>query len=174
MDPLHDLEQLIVEQIPRLRRYARALIRGDHSRADDLVQDSLERAWSRWHLWRRGSDLRPWLFTIMHNVYVNDLRRYRNGPGFVSLDKEHDNIAMDGTRTEETLVLDDLHAAIGALPPEQRAIVLLVSLEGLRYEQVAEILAIPVGTVMSRLSRGRQQLRTLLSEPRSPHMRRVK
>jgi RNA polymerase sigma-70 factor (ECF subfamily) len=171
---LHHLEQLIVEQIPRLRRYARALIRGDHSRADDLVQDSLERAWSRWHLWRRGSDLRAWLFTIMHNVYVNDLRRYRDAPGFVSLGNEHDNSAVDATRAEESLVLDDLHAAIGALPPEQREVVLLVSLEGLRYEQVAEVLAIPVGTVMSRLSRGRQQLRTLLSGPRGPRMRRVK
>jgi RNA polymerase sigma-70 factor (ECF subfamily) len=171
---LQHLERQISEQIPRLRRYARALIRGDHSRADDLVQDCLERAWSRWHLWRRGSDLRAWLFTIMHNLYVNDLRRYRDGPSFVSLDGEHDNIAMDGTRTEETLVLDDLHAAIGALPPEQREVILLVSLEGLRYEQVAEVLAIPVGTVMSRLSRGRQQLRTQLSEPRGPRMRRVK
>lgn len=174
MTRLYDLEQLIVEQIPRLRRYARALIRGDHSRADDLVQDSLERAWSRWHLWRRGSDLRAWLFTIMHNVYVNDLRRYRDGPGFVSLEVEHENSAVDAARVEETLVLDDLQAAIDALPAEQREVVLLVSLEGLRYEQIAEVLAIPVGTVMSRLSRGRQQLRTLLSEPRSPRMRRVK
>lgn len=171
---MHHLEQLIVEQIPRLRRYARALIRGDHSRADDLVQDCLERAWSRWHLWRRGSDLRAWLFTIMHNLYVNDLRRYREGPSFVSLDNEHDNIAMDGTRTEETLVLDDLHAAIGTLAPEQREVILLVSLEGLRYEEVAKVLAIPVGTVMSRLSRGRRQLRAQLSEPRGPRMRRVK
>ncbi len=171
---MRDLEQLIVEQIPRLRRYARALIRGDHSRADDLVQDSLEHAWSRWHLWRRGSDLRAWLFTIMHNVYVNDLRRYRDGPGFISLGNEHDNIAVDAARAEESLMLDDLHAAIDALPTEQRAVVLLVSLEGLRYEQVAEVLAVPVGTVMSRLSRGRQQLRTLLSEPRGPRMRRVK
>lgn len=164
----------MIEQIPRLRRYARALIRGDHSRADDLVQDSLERAWSRWHLWRRGSDLRAWLFTIMHNVYVNDLRRYRDGPSFVSLDSEHDNIAMDGTRPEESLVLDDLHAAMAALPLEQREVILLVSLEGLRYEEVAKVLAIPVGTVMSRLSRGRQQLRTQLSESRGPRMRRVK
>jgi RNA polymerase sigma-70 factor (ECF subfamily) len=171
---LEDLEQLISEQIPRLRRYARALIRGDLSRADDLVQDCLERAWTRWHLWRRGSDLRAWLFTIMHNLYVNDLRRYRDGPGFVSLGSDHDNIAMDGTRTEETLVLDDLHAAIGTLPPDQREVILLVSLEGLRYEQVAQVLAIPVGTVMSRLSRARQQLRTRLTEPRGPRMRRVK
>ncbi|MBI3775174.1 MAG: RNA polymerase sigma factor [Gammaproteobacteria bacterium] len=171
---MHHLEQLIVEQIPRLRRYARALIRGDHSRADDLVQDCLERAWTRWHLWRRDSDMRAWLFTIMHNLYVNDLRRYRDGPSFVSLDSEHDNIALDGTRTEESLVLDDLHAAIGTLSPEQREVVLLVSLEGMRYEQVAEVLAIPLGTVMSRLSRGRQQLRTLLSEARGPRMRRVK
>lgn len=171
---MHDLEPLIVEQIPRLRRYARALIRGDHSRADDLVQDSLERAWSRWHLWRRGSDLRAWLFTIMHNVYVNDLRRYRDGPGFVCLSSEHDNIASEAARIEEGLVLDDLQTAIAALPPDQRAVLLLVSLEGLRYEQVADVLSIPQGTVMSRLSRARQQLRARLSESHGPRMRRVK
>ena len=170
---LEHLEQLITEQIPRLRRYARVLIRDDHSRADDLVQDCLERAWSRWHLWRRGSDMRAWLFTIMHNLYVNDVRRYHNGPSFVSLEQEHHNIPIDGARTDEALVLEELHAAMGSLPVNQRSILLMVSLEGMGYEQVAKITGVPVGTVMSRLSRARQQLRKVLSQP-TPGQARVK
>ena len=74
-----DKERLIVAEIPRLRRYARALT-GDRAAADDLVQDCLERAWSRFHLWRRGSDMRAWLFTVMHNIHVNDLRQARRRP----------------------------------------------------------------------------------------------
>lgn len=162
---LEQLEQLITEQIPRLRRYARALIRGDHSRADDLVQDCLERAWTRWHLWRRGSDMRAWLFTIMHNLYVNDVRRYRNGPSFVSLEHEHHDIPGNGAATDEALVLEELHAALATLPLDQRSILLMVSLEGMGYEEVAKITGVPVGTVMSRLFRARQHLRKILSAP---------
>lgn len=162
---------LIAEHIPRLRRYARALV-GDRTRADDLVQDCLTRAWERLHLWQPGSDLRAWLFTIMHNLHVNDIRRRRNQPDFVPLDDDLD-APLPATQ-EDGLALRDLQAALAQLPHEQRAVVLLVGLEEMSYEQAAETLGIPVGTVMSRLARGRERLRGLLSGSAGPALRRVK
>ncbi len=162
---------LIVEHIPRLRRYARALV-GDRTRADDLVQDCLTRAWERLHLWQPGSDLRAWLFTIMHNLHVNDIRRRRNQPDFVPLDDDLD-APLPATQ-EDGLALRDLQTALAQLPLEQRAVVLLVGLEEMSYEQAAGTLGIPIGTVMSRLARGRERLRGLLSGSAGPALRRVK
>jgi RNA polymerase sigma-70 factor (ECF subfamily) len=167
------LEQSIVEHIPRLRRYARALLRGDTLAADDLVQDCLERALSRLHRWRRGTDLRAWLFTIMHNIYANQVRRVSNGPQFVVLPEEAE-VPANQSAAERSLELRDVHRAIATLPPDQREILLLVSLEGLRYHEVALILDIPEGTVMSRLSRARQQLRATLAQSKTQPLRRVK
>lgn len=150
----------IVEQIPRLRRYARALT-GDADAADDLVQDCLERAWSRLHLWRRGSSMRIWLFTIMHNLYVNGVRRTRARPRIVPL-KEWEPGARVGPRQEETVAARTVVAALDRLPDEQRQAVLLVGLEQFTYREAAGILGIPIGTVMSRLSRGRERLRALV------------
>ncbi len=148
----------IVELIPRLRRYARALA-GERSAADDLVQDTLERAWSKLHLYRRGTDLRAWLFTVMHNVYVNQRRAARIS---VPLDEEMPELALP-VRETDTLVLRDLDAAIRRLPPEQREVLLLVALEDMSYEVAADTLGVPIGTVMSRLSRAREKLRAMLS-----------
>ena len=170
---MSSIEELVAQQIPRLRRYARALMAGDRSRADDLVQDCLERALSRLHRWRRGSDIRAWLFTIMHNVYVNQVRHSMSGPDFVSLDTFESDTAA-AVCAEGALLLDELHLAIGELPPDQRETLLLVAMEGMGYEQVARILDIPVGTVMSRLSRARQRLRTLLSLEQGSRLRRIK
>ncbi|HEX9628149.1 MAG TPA: RNA polymerase sigma factor [Acidiferrobacterales bacterium] len=167
------LEQQVVEHIPRLRRYARALLRGDALAADDLVQDCLERALGRMHRWRRGSDLRAWLFTIMHNLYVNQVRRAANGPRFVDW-PEPDDASGAAADADIGLALRDLERALAALSPDQREIVLLVSLEGLRYQQVAAILGIPEGTVMSRLSRAREQLRAALTQGRPNTLWRVK
>jgi RNA polymerase sigma factor (sigma-70 family) len=147
----------IVELIPRLRRYARALA-GDRIAADDLVQDTLERAWSKLHLYRRGTDLRAWLFTVMHNVYVNQLRALRPAASF---DEEMPELALPA-RTD-TLELRDLDAAIRRLPPDQREVLLLVALEEMSYEEAASALGIPIGTVMSRLARAREKLRSMLS-----------
>ena len=147
----------IVELIPRLRRYARALA-GDRIGADDLVQDTLERAWSKLHLYRRGTDLRAWLFTVMHNVYVNQLRALRPAASF---DEEMPELALPA-RTD-TLELRDLDAAIRRLPPDQREVLLLVALEEMSYEEAAGTLGIPIGTVMSRLARAREKLRGMLS-----------
>ncbi len=163
----------IVEHIPRLRRYARALLKNDILAADDLVQDCLERALSRLHYWRQGSDLRAWLFTIMHNVFVNQVRRQSNGPQFVELPVDEVGL-VDPARTERDVELRDLHRGVAALSVDQREVLLLVSLEGLRYQEVASILGIPEGTVMSRLSRARKQLRTKLNRDDGPILRRVK
>ncbi|GAB6044137.1 sigma-70 family RNA polymerase sigma factor [Endothiovibrio diazotrophicus] len=168
-----ELQDRVVEHIPRLRRYARALLRGDSLAADDLVQDCLERALSRMHHWRRGSDLRAWLFTIMHNVYVNQVRRSVDGPQFIEL-AEDDPPAATAAGVESGVALDELQNALGGLSPDQREILLLVTLEGLRYQEVATILGIPEGTVMSRLSRARQQLRKALARDTAPSLRRIK
>jgi RNA polymerase sigma-70 factor, ECF subfamily len=166
-----ELEQLVVEQIPRLRRYARALT-GDPTAADDLVQDCLLRGLSGLHRWRRGSDMRAWLFTILHNVYVNGVRRRANGPAFVPLD-EHAALPPILPSQEQTVELGELADALAALPPEQRSVLLLVALEELRYEQVAQILGVPIGTVMSRLHRARERLRRRAGHG-GPGLRRVK
>jgi len=154
---MNDTEN-IVELIPRLRRYARALA-GDRNAADDLVQDTLERAWSKLHLYRRGTDLRAWLFTVMHNVYVNQRRAARTS---VALDEAMPELAQP-VRETDTLVLRDLDAAIRRLPPEQREVLLLVALEEMSYGEAADTLGVPIGTVMSRLSRAREKLRAMLS-----------
>jgi RNA polymerase sigma factor (sigma-70 family) len=154
---MNDAESM-VELIPRLRRYARALA-GDRASADDLVQDTLERAWTKLHLYRRGTDLRAWLFTVMHNVYVNQRRAARpTSP----LDEDLPELAQPARETD-TLVLRDLDAAIRRLPPDQREVLLLVALEDMSYEEAAHALEIPIGTVMSRLARAREKLRAMLS-----------
>jgi RNA polymerase sigma-70 factor (ECF subfamily) len=150
----------IEQLIPRLRRYARALT-GDRAAADDLVQDTLERAWNKLHLWRQGSDLRAWLFTIMHNVYVNQVRSRALAP-LVALDEEALDAPVRATQSD-MLEIRDLDSALQRLPAEQREVLLLVALERLSYEQAATALGIPIGTVMSRLSRSRERLKLLLA-----------
>ncbi len=167
------LHEQVIEYIPRLRRYARALLRNDILAADDLVQDCLERALSYLHRWRAGSDLRAWLFTIMHNVYVNQIRHLKNGPDFVALSDEDSSLVANSS-AESGVMLRDLERALAMLSPDQREILLLVSLEGMQYQQVAEILGIPEGTVMSRLSRARTQLRTILTQGTAQTLRRIK
>jgi RNA polymerase sigma-70 factor (ECF subfamily) len=148
----------IVVQIPGLRRYARALT-GDAGRADDLVQDTLERALTKWTLWRPGN-LRAWLFSIMHNVFVNQIRASQ--PLDYVGDEDLPALAT-APKQEEALALRDLEAALQRLPAEQREVLLLVGLEELTYAETAKVLGIPPGTVMSRLSRGRERLRAILA-----------
>ena len=149
--------QRLVDLIPRLRRYARALV-GDRATADDVVQDTLERAWAKLHLYRRGTDLRAWLFTVMHNVHVNRVRASRPTD---TLEDEMPELAQRAAQGDGLLVRD-LDRGIALLPAEQRAVLLLVTLEEMSYEQVARTLGIPIGTVMSRLSRAREKLRALM------------
>ena len=149
--------QSLIELIPRLRRYARALV-GERAAADDLVQDTLERAWSKLHLYRRGTDLRAWLFTVMHNVHVNRLRAARPTD---PLEEEMPELAQRATQGD-ALMVRDLERALAALPVAQRQVLLLVALEDLSYEEAAKVLAIPIGTVMSRLARAREKMRALM------------
>jgi RNA polymerase sigma-70 factor (ECF subfamily) len=149
--------QRLVDLIPRLRRYARALV-ADRASADDLVQDTLERAWAKLHLYRRGTDLRAWLFTVMHNVHVNKVRSARPTD---PLEDEMPELAQRAAQGD-SLVVRDLDRAIARLPDEQRAVLLLVTLEEMSYDQVARALGIPIGTVMSRLSRAREKLRAMM------------
>jgi RNA polymerase sigma-70 factor, ECF subfamily len=156
---MNDFARLLEEQIPRLRRYARALTR-DVSRADDLVQSCLTRAIAKQHLWEPGTDLRAWLFTILHNQHVNDVRRSVREGNTVEL-AEAPQLTVQSNAVP-SLELRDLERALGKLATEQREVILLVGLEGMAYEEVAAVLHIPVGTVRSRLSRGREQLRRLM------------
>jgi len=154
-----------IQFIPRLRRYARALT-GDRARADDLVQDTLERALIKYHLWQPGSNLRAWLFTIMHNVFVNQLRAQPAGMTD-GLDDESAPMTVRPTQSD-WLEVRDLQAALSRLPDEQREVLLLVGLEQMTYEETSGVLGIPMGTVMSRLSRARGRLRTLLADAAAP------
>lgn len=148
----------LIACIPRLRRYARAMV-GNRGDADDLVQDTIERGWSRLSSWRRGSDMRAWLFGIMHNLYVDQLRK----PALAT-DILDDDTPVTPVRAAQAdgLEIRDMEAALQLLPPEQREILLLVALEEMKYDEVAATLRIPLGTVMSRLSRAREKLRASL------------
>jgi RNA polymerase sigma-70 factor (ECF subfamily) len=165
---MSEFECLIEQEIPRLRRYARALTR-NAERADDLVQDTLVRAISKSHLWQPGTDLRAWLFTIMHNQNVNIVRRAMREETMVDIERLSTQLVATSDPTASRRLLE-LEQALGCISEEQREVILLVGLEGMSYEETAQILNIPVGTVRSRLSRGRDALRALLDmqaeEPR--------
>lgn len=153
----------LLAELPRLRRYARALV-GERAAADDLVQDTLERAWARAAQWRPDGELRAWLFGIMHNLRMDQLRR----PGLSTRSLEDGDLDLPTRPTQaDALEVGDLDAALARLPEEQRAVLLLVALEEMRYDEVAATLGIPLGTVMSRLSRGRERLRTIMDGGRA-------
>lgn len=167
----------LVAYIPDLRRYARTLA-GDAWAADDLVQDTLERACERWQLWTAGSDLRAWLFTVMHNLFVDGARRaLRQQHHRVDVDDVADELVAPARAPEHAL---DLQRCIMRLPQEQREVLLLVSVQDLGYEEVARITGVPIGTVMSRLSRARSRLRELMdgrqpaAAPAAVALRRLK
>ncbi|MBI4291519.1 MAG: sigma-70 family RNA polymerase sigma factor [Betaproteobacteria bacterium] len=150
---------LVVEYIPNLRRYARALVR-DRDAADDLVQDTLERASNKLLLWRPGSDMRAWLFTIMHNVFINQRRKHRFE---VALDCDDlPELAVMPTQAQG-IELADIEKALQGISAEQREVLLLIAVEEMSYDEVAKTLSIPIGTVMSRLSRARERLRQLMN-----------
>jgi len=156
-------ESHLLACLPRLRRYARALV-GDRAGADDLVQDTMERAWQKLSSWRRGSDMRPWLFSIMHNLHVDQRRK----PVIPTVTLDDEDALATPAYAPDRLVGYDLESALRQLAAEQREILLLVVLEEMTYEEVAATLSIPLGTVMSRLSRARERLRTLV-EGRPQH-----
>jgi RNA polymerase sigma factor (sigma-70 family) len=151
-------QQAVAAEIPRLRRYARALL-GDDAEAEDLIQDTLERGLARLQQWREGDNPRKWLFSILHNLHIDQIRRKSRRPLHVGLEL----LGTDqSSPSADAAGGGDIDVALRQLSTEQREVVLLIGLEGLSYAETAEILSIPVGTVMSRLARGRDRLRTLM------------
>ncbi|MGE5514614.1 MAG: sigma-70 family RNA polymerase sigma factor [Bacteroidota bacterium] len=152
--------EMVADHIPNLRRYARVLVR-DSIHAEDLVQDCLERAISREHLWREGTNLRAWLFTILHNLYINQYLRHGSVNTMVPLLDEHTHLSCPA-RQVHSVTLKDLARAFDHLPEQEQQVVLMVGLDGMQYEDAAAALGVPMGTVKSRLSRARRRLRRLL------------
>jgi RNA polymerase sigma-70 factor (ECF subfamily) len=172
---MSQFSSLLEAEIPRLRRYARALV-GNRDGADDLVQDTLTRALTKEELWAPGTNLRAWLFTLMHNHHVNSVRRPTREA--VALDAEEvSGVLIAASDPTASCQLRELENALAQLRREEREVILLVGLEGMRYDETAEILGVPVGTVRSRLSCGRDRLRRLMdisengTPSASPHSR---
>jgi RNA polymerase sigma-70 factor (ECF subfamily) len=158
-----DLRSQIAAHIPQLRRFARALA-GNQALADDLVQDCIERALRKWHLYDETRSLRTWLFTILRNIYISGLRRDGRAVFAKSVDELGPGEGAMRPEQESRLAVEDIAAAIGRLPDDHREVILLVALEDMSYREIAEITGVPIGTVMSRLSRARASLRVTLGE----------
>lgn len=154
-------ETEVISWLPQLRRYARALT-GDRAWADDLVQDTAERALARWAAFRPDSNLRAWLLTILRHLYIDQLRGRRE----IAVDDESAPWRnLEAPQGEvDGLVLRDLQRALYCLPVEQREVLLLVCVEDLSYQEASSALGVPIGTVMSRLSRAREHMRALLTD----------
>jgi RNA polymerase sigma factor (sigma-70 family) len=157
-EAMPDRAALIEEQIPGLRRFACALLRGNREAADDLVQDTLVRALSHWNLQRNKGNLRGWLYTILYNRFLSDQHRVRRQGSHDPLTEETELRGIDGGQNS-VLERRDLLRAFAALPGEQRAVLLLIGVEDLSYQEAARVLGVPIGAVMFRLWRGRERLR---------------
>ncbi len=152
---------LIAREIPRLRRYALSLV-NEPETADDLVQDTLERAIRKRSQWRRHGSIRSWLYRILYNVFANRCAANARHNGNVGLD---DAPQLSSRPTQEDRVhCRDIAEAMQRLPQDQRAAIALTAIEGLSYDEAAEVLDIPIGTLRSRLSRGREALRIMCPE----------
>ena len=178
------LQPALADHIAALNRYARALL-GDRNEAEDLVQDCLTRALSRAHLWRPGTDLRAWLFTILHNIHINNMRSRQAHVAAEDMTFGRNRRGMAASPDQDArLELRDLARALDSIPDEQREVLLLVGMEGMSYEEAARVLRVPIGTIMSRVARGRDALRRRMMFPEGAcamapaaaprHLRRVK
>jgi RNA polymerase sigma-70 factor, ECF subfamily len=164
------VRELIVALIPRLQRYARVLTR-DAVAAEDLVQDCLSRALAKSHLWQPGTDLRAWLFTILHNQHINQMRREARQREGIELQASDAHLVLPPTQTAR-LELRDVERGLARLPDEQRSVVLLIGLKGMGYDEAALVANTPTGTVRSRVARGRQTLRDMTGLFPARHTRR--
>jgi RNA polymerase sigma factor (sigma-70 family) len=175
---MNDMMVLVEPLIPALRRYARSLL-GNRDAADDLVQDCLERTVGRWHQRRADGDARTWVFTILHNLAVNSMRQKSRRGWHVPVQEVEEAAFANAPVQEDRLRHRDLLKALQDLPADQRAVLLLVSVEDLTYAEAARVLDIPIGTVMSRLARGREKLLRIMEgeaaiNPARTNLRRVK
>lgn len=153
----------ILAELPRLRRYSRALLR-DPDAADDLVQDCLERALRRLDNWQTDENPRRWLFTIMHNLFIDQTRRTRRRAEVVTLTLDDSEAVSAPAEQHESIATREIMDALQEIRPDRRAAILLVGLEGFSYAEAATLLGVPAGTLMSRVSRGREELRGLLDD----------
>jgi len=175
---MSEMLPLVEPQIPALRRYARTLTR-DREVADDLVQDCLERAIGRWHQWREGGNPRAWLFSILHNLAMNHLGKMRPGRQLRIEDASESAVARPAQQPDR-IQHRDLLRGLEQLNDAQRSVLLLVGVEDLSYAEAAKVLDVPIGTVMSRLSRAREKLAQIMegepvdSPASQPVLRRIK
>ncbi|MGM0583206.1 MAG: RNA polymerase sigma factor [Pseudomonadota bacterium] len=169
---MSDAKWLMAREIPRLRRYALALV-NDPAAADDLVQDTLERAMRKRHLWTGRGSLRGWLYRMQYNIFVNQTARRRRRRSEIELE---DAPPLSHAPTHDArLAVRDVMAAMSALPVEQRAAIALTAVEGLPYDEAARALGIRIGTLRSRIARGREQLRDIeAAPPERAHLKRIK
>ena len=168
-----DFRTEVVGYVPHLRRFARALS-GDTALADDLVQDCVERALRKQHLFDETRSLKTWLFTILRNLFVSSLRRKSRDVVSQSTDDLAQAEQAVLPEQEHRLALADIARALDSLPPSHREVVVMVALEDFSYREVAEITGVPIGTVMSRLSRARGSLRLILDDAGQTNLRRIK
>ncbi|MGH1417887.1 MAG: RNA polymerase sigma factor [Hyphomicrobiaceae bacterium] len=158
-----DVLNNIENEIPRLRRYARYLAR-DADKADDLVQDALVSAVTKIDQWQPNTNLRAWLMTILRNAFLNGYRRSKR-ERLAMQDIASQNIDFVPAQQEVQLVLNEVDQAFHKLSEIHQEVILLVAIEGLPYEEAADITNVSVGTIKSRLSRARACLRDLVEEP---------
>ena len=163
----------IAAEIPHLRRFARGLAR-DRTLADDLVQDCVERALTREHLYDASRNLRTWLFTILRNIFLNKVRENRSQ---VATTVAHGTELKPGQAAAsqfDVVLAQQVMSALDALAFEHREVLLLVAVEGLSYRETAEVVGVPIGTIMSRLARAREHLKIQVEGGPRSQIRRVK
>lgn len=170
---MDDVKWLIAQEIPRLRRYALGLA-DSPAAADDLVQDTLERAIRKRHLWKRHGSIRGWLYRILYNVFLNQATHRNRRRGEIDIDGVAAPLS-EQPRQEDGVMVREIAQAVRRLPADQRAALMLTAVEGLPYDEAARILEVPIGTLRSRLSRGRERLRELhVPQSRDVPLRRIK
>jgi RNA polymerase sigma-70 factor (ECF subfamily) len=170
---MDEIAATLEPHIPSLRRYAWALVRNGEA-ADDLVQDCLEHAIAGWQTRRREGNAKAWLFTILRNLHVSELRRRSRRGTRADIEEADSAEASRDADPERRLIFRDCLSALEMLPEEQKSILLLVGVEDLSYADIAKVLDIPIGTVMSRLSRARERFRQAIETGSAPALRRVK
>ena len=168
-----DFRTQLAGELPHLRRFARALT-GDAALADDLVQDCLERALIKRHLYDPARPLRAWLYAVLRNLHISGLRRNGRSTVVKTVDDLVNGEGAVAPRQEERLSVTSIAEALDRLSPQHREVIVLVGLEEMSYQDVAGILGVPLGTVMSRLSRAREHLRNILEDRGHTVLRRVK
>jgi RNA polymerase sigma-70 factor, ECF subfamily len=168
-----DIRSQLPDELPYLRRFARSLAR-DPILADDLVQDCVEKAIAGSHTYDPARPLRAWLYAILRNTFISDRRKNLRLVTAKSVDDLAEHEGATAPEQESGLALNLINTALNALPAQQREVIALVSIEGLSYKEVAEIIGVPIGTIMSRLSRARNQLQEILEQQGHSVVRRAK